>query len=86
MSKPKSTLDSAIDRLEDASDWEEDSSVSVHVHNAPPVKSVRAARAGLLEAFGMLPPWGRVAVVLAVLGCLTGAGLLGRLLSVWVPR
>lgn len=82
MSREKSPLNDAIDRLEDADDWEE-SSVNLHVHNPP--RSTRPARSPLLEAFAMLPPWGRFGVVVLVMGCLTGAGLLGRLLSVWIP-
>lgn len=81
MSREKSRLDEAIDRLDDADDWEE-SSVNVHVH--PPVKSNRP-KSPLLEGFAMLPPWGRFGVVVLVVGCLTGAGLLGRLLSLWAP-
>jgi hypothetical protein len=78
----KTPLDRAIDELEDADD--EETSVNVHVHPQPP-RSSRPKRFGLIEGFALLPPWGRVVVVLAVLAAAVAGGFAPRLLSLLAP-
>lgn len=68
-SSEKSTLGEAIDRLEEADDWE-DSSVNIHVE--VPKNSHRPA---VVKVFSSLPPWGRVVVACLVLALVYTSGL-----------
>lgn len=70
--EPPDKLCRALTELENADDWEE-SSVNVFVQPAAPPTTSRRT---LFEGLRLLPPWGRVLVVLAalLLAGLVGAG------------
>lgn len=63
-------LDRAIERLRDIDDWDE-SSVNVVVHNEGP----RSKAPMPVKVLKLLPPWGRVLVVLAFLGIAVASGV-----------
>lgn len=73
----KTKLERAIERLRDIDDWEEDSSVSVTIHNEPPPKSSNAPMP--VRVLKLLPPWGRVLVVLVFLGIAVASGVAAQL-------
>lgn len=74
----KSRLDEAIERLEEADDWE-DTSVTVMLESPPQAPRSTYARAvGLLDR---LPPWGRVFILALALVVIWGSGLANRVLD-----
>ena len=75
-SKNRTPVDDAIDRLEEE-DWG-DLSSTVNVTVEVPKHSKIPAP---LRALKLLPPWGRVVVLLAILGAAVAGGLAGKLLS-----
>ncbi len=65
-----SKLDEAIEKLKDIDDWDE-TSVNVTVHNeSPKSKSIMP-----IKMLKILPPWGRVIVILAFLGIALASGV-----------